>query len=179
MVSERIKDSVALWQIGRFEGCLIMILVSVAATAKKRYPRTGFSDSESFKKYILDEMGKITGGPTSGVKFYYNTSYNIPLEKFLYNILRCELLHEGTMPVELKFSEPVVENGKIFNVLRLYDPIEFPIGWIWNLARAVMESPENNFENFDGVRLPPNYLRDAGLKLEFPDDDFDRTGINN
>jgi hypothetical protein len=177
MLRDRINDAVFLAAHGRTSGSLLSILVAVAATARKRYPRPTFSDREAFEGFIVDEMSKITGGAQHGVKFYYNGVYGVLIETILYKIIRCQLVHEGYIPEELGFSMPVEEGSKAFNVLGLYDPIEIPIGWIWNLATAVMEAPENADEFLSGhVQLPAYYRKDASIKAEVPHEDPARLG---
>ena len=178
MIHDRIDDAVFLAAYGRTSGSLLSVLVAVAATARKRYPKNKFRDRKAFQGFIMDEMYKITGGAQHGVKFYYNGVYGMPLEDVFYEIIRCQLVHEGYIPQELGFSMPVEEGGKAFNVLGLYDPIEIPIGWIWNLATAVMEAPENADEFLLGyVQLPACYRKDASIKVEVPNEDPARLGV--
>lgn len=85
-IRDRIEDAKLLWRDGRKEGAFIQILITAAATARKRYPRPPkgvkpvpanqrpqpgeyANDSNAFKTFILDEMEKITGGPKYGVAF--------------------------------------------------------------------------------------------------------------
>ena len=139
MIRDRIEDALILWGKGRIEGSFISVLIAVAATAQKRYPRNKYKDNRLYKRFLLDEMRSITNGPQYNVKFYYNGQYNVPLIDIIYNILRCELIHEGTVPNTIQFIEPIRYKGRVDNLLRLYDPIGFPIGWIWNLARIVLK----------------------------------------
>lgn len=177
MIGSRIKDALILYENGSTEGAFICILIAVAATARKRYSRKEYpNDSEVFKKFLLDEMGTITGGPDSGVAFYCDGKYSVALEHIIYKILRCSLVHEGYSPQELRFTEPVIENGKTFNHLDLEtDVIGLPTGWIWNLARVVISAPENHGEF--NIVLPEKYPHDAGIKLTYPDNDPARSGV--
>lgn len=158
-VRERIEDAKALWETGRKEGAFIQILIAAAATARKRYPKPPpktplipgrrpqpgepAPDNVAFRTFILDEMDKITGGMKYNVAFPFQGSDKVPLEHILYNQLRCHLLHEGETPKSIVFTEPVIENGKSYSVLKLTDPLGFPEYWLWNLARAVAQAPEN------------------------------------
>jgi hypothetical protein len=182
MILNRIKDSIILWKEKSIDGACISILIAAAATTRKRYPKNIIKyDRDAYQKFILDEMGTITGGPSSEVKFYFNGRYKVPLEEILYEFLRCNLVHEARLPIEFNFTEPVTENGDKYNVLSLHDPvIGIPIGWIWNLARAIVKAPENDKE-FIGhnIIFPNEYPADAGLKLDYPDEDPARTGIDN
>ena len=82
-IADRLEEARLLWSQGRKEGAFIMILIAAAATSRKRYPRETLSwakkkndgtrkemeDGEAFKRFILDEMGDIIGGPKYNVTF--------------------------------------------------------------------------------------------------------------
>lgn len=141
-IKNRIEDAQLLWTAGRKEGAFIQILIAVAATSRKRYPKPT-PDHKAFKQFILDEMGYITGGPSQNVAFPFKGNDKTPLEDILYHHLRCQLVHEGEMPESIVFTPPKIINGKVFNVLRLLDPLGFPEGWVLNLAQVVQKVPEN------------------------------------
>ena len=159
-VIERIEDAKLLWNAGRKEGAFVQILIAVAATARKRYPkppkgvkpvrddqrpRPGeyAKDDKSFKTFMLDEMDKITDGMKYHVAFPFQGNDKTPLEDILYTHLRCHMVHEGETPPTITFTEPVIEDGKSYSVLKLTDPLGFPEMWMWNLARVVAQAPEN------------------------------------
>jgi hypothetical protein len=156
-VRQRIEDAKLLWQHGNKEGAFIQILIAVAATARKRYPKPARGttlpsqrphpgepahDNVAFKTFILDEMDKITGGPKYNVAFPFQ-GINTPLEEIVYRQLRCQLLHEGETPQTIVFTKPLVKDGKSYSIPELKDPLGFPESWFWNLARAVAQAPEN------------------------------------
>jgi len=134
-----------LWNAGHKEGAFILVLVATAATARKRYPRPE-KDSISFRRFLSDEMGIITGGPKYNVAFPFQGRDKVPLTEIIYHHLRCQLVHEGEMPHTITFSPPLVHDGQLCNVLKLEDPLGFPEGWVWNLADAVARAPENKAE---------------------------------
>lgn len=187
-VRDRIEDAKVLWSAGRFEGAAIQVLIAVAATVRKRYPMP-MADNEAYKRFILDEIAKITNGPNKNVDFFYDGSHHVGLEHLIYKFMRCNLVHEGTLPSTLTLTQPVVGdgkpigqapdglpyNGKLFNKIALYDVLGFPIGWIWNCIRVVAEAPENNKEFPDGkYPLPDGYSVSAGFMIEYPDDHPER-----
>jgi hypothetical protein len=137
-----------------------MILIGVAATARKRYPKAPkgkkpvpdtqrpyrgeyANDSNSFKTFLLDEMDKITGGMKYNVAFPFRGRDKVPLEEILYAHLRCHMVHKGETPPTITFTEPVVKDGKSQSVLKLTDPLSLPKFWLWNMARGVAQAPEN------------------------------------
>ena len=185
---ERIEDARVLWEANRIEGAAIQVLIAVAATVRKRYPLP-MKDSDAFKAFIKDEIAKITNGPTKNVAFYYDGKHGVTLEDVVYKFVRCELVHEGKLPANIEFTHPVrgpgipfgrspsgePYDGKLFNCIKLYDVLGFPLGWVWNLIRAVAEAPENKHEFPNGsYPIPYDYSVNAGLNLEYPDDHPDR-----
>jgi hypothetical protein len=142
-VRQRLEDAKVLSSAGQREGSFIQVLIAAAATARKRYPRDQWGDGESFKNFIFDEMGVITGGPKYEVAFNF-LGKKTPLEDILYHHLRCQLVHEGAMPTSVVFTEPLIEDGRSYNALHLGTPLGFPVGWIERLATAVWLAPEND-----------------------------------
>ena len=187
-VKDRIEGAHTLWERGRLEGAVTMVLIAVAATVRKRYPQP-VPDDRAYKNFVRDELTKITNGPSLNVDFYYDGEYHVPLEVIVYKFLRCELLHEAGLPGDITLTQPVQGDGKpfgkspdgspydgkLFNRLVLNDVLGFPIGWIWNLIRVIAEAPENKSEFCDGsYPLPDAYSVSAGFQLEYPDEHPDR-----
>ena len=150
-----IEDAEFLWGNGRKFGAFALVLISVSATSRKRYPRgTGsirnpgkrMRDNEAFKRFVLDEMGTITGGPKYNVKFPFQGKDEVPLEDIVYEHLRCHIQHEGTMPDSVYLTQTRYENGKAEQILKLTKQLGFPEGWISNMAAAVRLAPENQDE---------------------------------
>ena len=99
-IQARIEDAGVLADNGRYEGALLMILVAVAATSRKRYPKnTGVSDRDAFTRFLRDEMWELVKDPPDGIEF---RGQKRPIEEFLYEFLRCELIHEGGVPLDLQ-----------------------------------------------------------------------------
>ena len=142
-VRERLEDARVLFAAGRQQGAFVSVLIATAATSRKRYPRDEWDDSGSFRNFIYDEMGVITRGPKYAVAFPFR-GRKTPLEDIFYYHLRCELVHEGSMPETIVFTEPLLEDGKVSNRLHLGTPLGFPVGWIEQLATANWLAPEND-----------------------------------
>ena len=187
-VKDRIEDASVLWKSERLEGAVTMVLIAVAATVRKRYPRP-MQDRTAYKRFVRDELQKITNGPDRNVDFFYDGDPHVSLEEIVYKFLRCELLHEARLPENITLTQPVKGDGKPFgkspdgspydgkllNELVLNDVLGFPIGWIWNLIRVVAQAPENKSEFCDGsFPLPDGYSVSAGFQLEYPDEHPER-----
>lgn len=187
-VKDRIEDARILWENDRIEGAVIQVLIAVAGTVRKRYP-IPMPDSEAFKKFVFDEIEKITNGPKVNVDFYFCGEPHTPLEDIIYKFMRCTLVHEGSLPETIILTQPIPGDGKPFgkspdgtpydgkllNALALYDVLGFPVGWVWNLVRVVAEAPENKGEFPDGkYPFPEGYSSSAGLQLQYPDEHPER-----
>jgi hypothetical protein len=84
-----------------------MLLVAVAATSRKRYPRgiqskkdasKKMGDREAFTTFLRDEIWRLVKEHSDFVVF---RGKQRPIEEFLYEFLRNELVHEGGTPVDL------------------------------------------------------------------------------
>ena len=117
-ISERLDDARALFALGRKTGALLMILIAVAATARKRYPRAKFKDREAVTKFVRGEIR--------------------PLQDVLYEFMRCMLVHEASMPEDILF-----EPGSQFSLTVESDKIIFTDGVLDCLGRIVEQAPEN------------------------------------
>ena len=54
-IPDRLADAELLLRHDRHEGALIMVLVAIAATARKRYPNKKF-DGDAFCTFLVDEF---------------------------------------------------------------------------------------------------------------------------
>ncbi|MDH4240222.1 MAG: YhcH/YjgK/YiaL family protein [Phycisphaerae bacterium] len=134
-IRARLQDAEILYRNGRKEGALLSVLVAVAATSKKRYPKVK-SDKEAFIKFAGEEMFKITGG----IRKYRLKFRNeiITLEDLLYKFVRCELAHEGNIPEDIVFEENYDQRYVVTD-----RQIILPYRLLKGLALAVIEAPEN------------------------------------
>jgi hypothetical protein len=133
----RLDDARFLWQHGRQEGALLSALTAVAATSRLRYPnRKAVKDGDAFKQFLESAHSvRLT------VEFRGEMH---SIEHILYKWLRCELVHEGGIPVDVQFVEDkepgvlsVRAGGKPEFVLK------FSRGWFHHLLQSVEEAPEN------------------------------------
>lgn len=160
-IRDRLEDARTLSTAGRQQGAFVAVLVATAATSRKRYPRNEWDDSDSFRNFVYDEMGVITGAAKYGVVLPF-LGRQTPLEDILYYHLRCQLLHEGAMPETVEFTEPSVDEDRLSHVLKLGAPLGFPIGWIERLATAVWLAAENDELWLDEVEKRRAAVRQLG-----------------
>ncbi len=148
-IQARIEDAGVLAENGRYEGALLMLLVAVAATSRKRYPRGTPSvkrpgkemcDREAFTKFLRDEIWQLV---KEGEDFVKYRCEKMPIEDFLYKFLRCQLVHEGHTPVDLY----PMRDGDVLT-------IDYPDGTgvtfsrilLTRLNDVVWRAPENSYE---------------------------------
>lgn len=92
-IRERVVDAQLLWESKRVEGAFLLALVAVAARARRDHPRpTG--DREAFGQFIRSHFR-----PRVSVEFRGRLH---SLEDVFYKWMRCELVHDGGLPVDLK-----------------------------------------------------------------------------
>jgi hypothetical protein len=106
-VQARVEDAGVLADNGRYEGAMLMLLVAVAATSRKRYPRgtpskkkprKWMSDREAFTTFLRDEIWRLVKEHEDFIVYHGKKK---PIEDFLYDYLRCHLVHEGHTPIDL------------------------------------------------------------------------------
>ena len=140
-VKDLLDDAKALWDSGRMNSAFALILIAFAATARLRYPKP-MRDSESFKRFIRDELSTILGTRDTSLSLPFKGAPT-PVEDILYHELRCQLIHEGELPDSIVFTPKTLRDGAPYDVITITDPFGMPEGWVLNMARVVMNAPEN------------------------------------
>jgi hypothetical protein len=141
-IRSRVEDAELLWREERAEAALLMALIAASATARRKYPEC--KDGEGFERLLLDAR-----------RWRLSLEFRetqVPVERLLWKWLRCELVHEAGLPVDIALA-PVDGRGQLsaraggapdyelhlseawlHHVLDvvIYDPINrnlFPEGW--------------------------------------------------
>jgi len=95
-VSDRIEDAKLLWKHGHREGAFLAALIAVAATSRKRFPdRKANTDREAFERF-LEEANSVR------LSVEYRGECH-PIEHVFYKWFRCQLVHEGELPIDIEF----------------------------------------------------------------------------
>ena len=122
-----------LWNSGRHDSAFLIALIAVAATARLRYPK--MKERESFEQFLRDSRLRIE-------KVEFRGKYQ-PLEHIFYKWLRCQLVHEGSLPVDIEFM-PERDSG--FMSIRAGGAPEFVLkvgfGWFHHMIGYLKQSPE-------------------------------------
>lgn len=136
-VAARIEDALLLWDSGRREGAFLMALIAVAATSRRRFSdRKAVGDREAFERFVKSAHQVLLSVEYRGEVH--------SIEHVFYKWFRCELVHEGGLPMDIEFM-PDDEPG-ILSV-RAGGAPEFVLkvseGWFHHLVSAVVTAPEN------------------------------------
>lgn len=138
----RLDDARVLYEAGRLEGALLSLLVAVAATSRKRYPREpgGKNDREAFTAFLTDEFGNLTGSianvPVPNVNVEFRGEMTA-MPDLPYKYVRCELAHEGTMPDDVVFVRDD------YLLLKGGDRLVLNEAFLQGLANVVLGAVEN------------------------------------
>ena len=97
-VAKTVEEARLLYESGLKESALRSLLLAVAATARKRYPRKKYGDEAAFTSFVLDEMlaGRFFGPCVKAAISMRWKGLATPLETIIYE-LRCTLVHESEM----------------------------------------------------------------------------------
>ena len=139
-IRARIEDAQLLWRNGRREGAFLTTLVAIAATSRKRFSdRKAVTDRDAFERFL-----KAAHSVRLSVEYRGECH---PIEHIFYKWFRCELVHEGHLPIDIEFmpddalgSFSVRAGGAPEFVLKVSD------GWFHHLVTAVIAAPENRDE---------------------------------
>jgi hypothetical protein len=136
-IRARIEEAMFLWKHGRVDGAFLNALVAVAATSRRRYPKATYpSDRAAFEQFLTDAH-------TVRISVEYRGEHQA-VEHILYKWLRCQLLHEGELPPDIKFMPDVDPNSML---VRAGGPPEYVLkmsyGWFDYLVASVVQAREN------------------------------------
>lgn len=118
-IDERLRDARFLWESGRLESGLLLALVAVAARSRINYP--DFKDRAAFEATMSDALSMTLSAEFRGEM--------IPVERIFYKWLRCELVHVGGLPDDVKIDP---ELGPALTLRAGGEPeylLKFSTGW--------------------------------------------------
>ncbi len=133
-IKNRIDDAILLWDKGRQEGAFLSTLIAVAATARRRYPKT--RDREAFEQFLKDSH-------TVRLSVEYRGECH-PIEHVFYKWLRCQLVHEGGIPIDIQFMQDAQPGSMSVRAGGTPDYIlKIGSGWFHHMIASVVQAPEN------------------------------------
>jgi hypothetical protein len=132
-IRSRIEDAIFLYQGGRYEGAFLNALVAVAATARLEDPSHTMRDGKCFETFLDKQRRGI-------IKIEFRGElHTVP--HIFYKWFRCELVHEGGLPIDVQFIETeamsIRAGGSPEYVLKISK------GWFHWLVNAVIVAPCN------------------------------------
>ena len=136
-IRNRVTDALLLFENGRHEGAFLNALVAVAATARRASHDPHASDRECFESFLDNQSG-----PKISVEYRGECH---KLSHILYKWLRCELVHEGGVPIDIEFidsNDCVVRAGGAPEYI-----LQLSLGWFRWLIRSVVQAPCNLSRN--------------------------------
>ncbi|MHC4508557.1 MAG: hypothetical protein ACYTAO_06290 [Planctomycetota bacterium] len=139
-IRRRVEDAVALHKLGRFDGALLSALVAAASTARTEIPDRNVSDRECFEKFLA----KSAAGQRIKVEFR-GELHSIP--HIFYKWLRCELVHEGSIPLDIEFvAEPSSGQLSFRAGGAPHYVLQLSRGWLSEILRLVKTFTTNRGE---------------------------------
>ena len=130
---KRVDDALFLWNSGRHDTAFLIALIAVDATARLRYPK--LKVGERFEQFLRDTRLRVRG-----VEFRGKLQ---PLEHIFYTFLRCQLVHEGSLPVDIQF---MTESDPQMMTIRAGGAPEYVLkighGWFHHMIGSVKFAPE-------------------------------------
>lgn len=132
-IRSRIDDAIMLRNAGRFEGAFLSVLVAVAATARRECKDRQMTDADCFKVFLSKS---VAGRLSAEFRGECHSVCHI-----FYKWLRCELVHEGGIPVDIEFLDRPgcwirAGGAPSFKLQLSYD-------WFDELFRLVTTAPTN------------------------------------
>lgn len=180
-VRQQVEDATFLAQNGRHLGAFTILLISIAASSRKCFPKktksfekpvADMSDREAFTLFLGGGIRNLLlgnyGGPefgSSGILVSFK-SKQYDIADILYKFYRCELVHEGDLPEDVEFA-PSGDSGhtglnieeKAFGVsISVDNKMVLGHGWIDLLTRVVVQArcngPEFGIKHFNLMPKP-------------------------
>jgi hypothetical protein len=135
-IQKRVEDALLLYQNRRYEGAFLTALVAVAATARLEDQDRKMKDRECFEAFLDKKWRGVLKVEFRG------ELHTIP--HIFYKWFRCELVHEGGLPIDVEFIESdelsLRAGGGPNYTLKISH------GWFHWLIKAVVEAACNKEE---------------------------------
>lgn len=146
-IASRVAESLRHLNEKDYESAMIAVCIALDATARREFPplatnRDTGKRCEAFVRKNLDIItrigfgGAILAAPGSTLRIRspaspQSSTQVMELERIIYQTLRCTLLHEGSLPENVVFTEDVFygENGPHFCI---------PVAMVYALLLAII-----------------------------------------
>jgi len=148
-VADRARRAGVLWACGDREGALDQLLLGIAATSRKRYPKSSVrEDRVAFIRFLEDEIrsGLFFGPHFTGVGFAMPwRGKNLSLAEILYDI-RCGQVHEAGLPDNVHYEAGGHPHRLVVRIDEASGHFVFQDSLLRCLRRCICNVPENATE---------------------------------
>lgn len=104
-ISDRVMECINKYNANDLDNALIQLCIALDGTAKKEYPRIN-KVGRRFKEFVKANQDIVTFF-TFETNIFVNCQFGkYSVEQFIYQVLRCGLLHEAEVPEMIRFVEP-------------------------------------------------------------------------
>ncbi len=104
-IADRVKESIDKYNSNDLENVLIQVCIAFDGTARNEFPDIK-PNAKRFKAFVEANMDIITFF-TCNTNVFTNCRFGeYTIEQFVYEVLRCGLLHEGELSARFRFTEP-------------------------------------------------------------------------
>lgn len=156
----QVEDAIFLKEHGRHLGALTSLVLAVAASSRKTFPKgtrstenpeNKMSDREAFTLFLGGRIRKILFGDfggsetgNSGISVNFKDKQH-DIAYIIYKYYRCELIHEGELPEDIEFKPSENEQLSIANSgvsisISCGSTMVLDYGWIDLLIEAVVNA---------------------------------------
>lgn len=165
-IKQQVDDSVLLYEHGRYQGCLSMLLLAVGASSRKVLPYPEHKDFYSFPMFLGSRLSNELfrtrvpeGSCKSGIAVEFKGK-EYWLEDVLYKFYRNALVHEGKLPDDVVFEPghgmPAIQ-GEPYLKIPSGSKLVLDSDWLNVLARCVVNARCNRYDfgivHYDEVPL--------------------------
>jgi len=187
-IEDRLSDVELLIKHERHDGALAMLMIAIAASARKVYPRTMKSfdrpgdkmgDAESFKYFLGSRIKSIIQNNSAG-PYPRNSSFKIEfrnkildIESIIYTYCRNFLIHEAVMVPDIKIVKALAQpqltlsNNGVSISLHCGEKLLLDLGWLDLFKQVVIGARCNNpHTETHEQTLIPNSDFDESLFIE-------------
>lgn len=141
-VSDRVQEALIKLEEHDVDNALIQLSIAVDATAKKMCPK--LKNAQRIKSFLKAKRAFIwwslfNGVPNSDGEFHLSFADKgyVSIEDIMYKYIRCSLLHEGEVPVNISFD--YVEYFKV----NADSSLILPVAYLYAILWAVISCNEN------------------------------------
>lgn len=132
-----LEDAHVLWKQERYEGAFLLVLVAVAATSRRLHPdHKKVSDRQAFEAVLKQ-------GWFERISVEYADEC-LPVYQIFYKYFRCNLVHEGGLPIDIEFLHNLEPAAMVLRAGGLPEKVlKISPGWFHALIQVVIDAPVN------------------------------------